>query len=251
MSALQERILIIEDNKALSKIIKKKMEKNLDFEIIQAYSFDEAQEIIEENDDFFVTLCDLNLPDAPNGEIVDYVLSCGLPVIILTGSDDDEMKTFILEKDIVDYVYKGSVEDVNYILFLIKRLSKNRDIKVMFVDDSMLLRKEAKKILKSQMFKTTIAAHGEEAMSYFQNNKDIKIILTDFKMPVLDGLELTKMIREECSRDDVAIIAMLDKSEGRVISKFLKTGANDFLNKPFGKEELVCRLENVVKGMLL
>ncbi len=248
---LKERILIIEDNKALSKIITKKMEKNLDFEIIQAYSFDEAKEIIEENDDFFITLCDLNLPDAPNGEIVDYVLSCELPVIVLTGSDDDEMKTFILEKDIVDYVYKGSVEDVNYILFLINKLSKNRDIKVMFVDDSMLLRKEAKKILKSQMFKTIIAAHGEEAVNYFQNNNDIKIILTDFKMPVIDGIELTKTIREERDRDDVAIIAMLDKDESSVLPKFLKTGANDFLNKPFSKEELVCRLDNIVKNMVI
>lgn len=221
------------------------MEKNLDFEIIQAYSFDEARDIIEENDDFFVTLCDLNLPDAPNGEIVDYVLSCGLPVIVLSGNDDEEMKSSVLEKDIVDYVYKGSAEDVNYIFLLIKRLSKNRDIKVMFVDDSMLIRKEAKKILKSQMFKTIIAAHGEEALGYFQNNKDIKIIVTDFKMPVLDGIELTRVIREEYNRDDVAIIAMVDSCERGFIPKFLKTGADDFLTKPFGKKELVGKLENI------
>lgn len=243
---MQERILIIEDNKALSKIIAKKMKTNLDFEIIQAYTYAQAEEIIEENDDFFITLCDLNLPDAPNGEIVDFVLSNGLPVIVLTGSIDDELREEMQAKEIVDYVYKGNIEDVNYIFTLIKRLSKNRDIKVMAVDDSLMIRKEVKRILQSQMFKILVAAHGEEALSYLENNKDIELVLTDFNMPVVDGVELTRQIREKYDKDKMIIIAMTGNSEHLISAKFLKIGANDFINKPFSKEELVCRINNAL-----
>jgi len=243
---VQERILIIEDNKALSKIITKKMEKNLDFEVIQAYTYAEAEEIISENDDFFITLCDLNLPDAPNGEIVDFVLSYGLPVIVLTGSIDDELRDEMQSKNIVDYVYKGNIEDVNYIFALIKRLSKNRDIKVLAVDDSLVIRKEVKRILQSQMFKTLIAAHGEEALSYLENNSDIELVLTDFNMPVVDGVELTKQIRETYDKDKMIVVAMTGNNEHLISAKFLKIGANDFINKPFSKEELVCRINNAL-----
>ncbi len=243
---MKERILIIEDNRALSKIIAKKMEKNLNFDIIQAYTFEQAEDILSENDDFFITLCDLNLPDAPNGEIVDFVLSKNLPVIVLTGSMDDDLRKEMLDKNIVDYVYKGNIEDVNYIFSLINRLSKNRDIKVMLVDDSMVFRNEVKRMLQSQMFKVLVAAHGEEALNYMQNNQDIKLVLTDFNMPVIDGVELTKEIRENHSKSDVVIIAMTGNNDHLVSAKFLKIGANDFINKPFSKEELICRINNTL-----
>ena len=75
-----ERILVVDDNKALAKLMVMQMEKTIDEMAIDvAYSFAEAQMLINEHDkDYFMTILDLNLPDAPNGEIVDYALSKGL-----------------------------------------------------------------------------------------------------------------------------------------------------------------------------
>ncbi len=125
---MKERILLVEDNKALSKLITKKMLQNLDFEVIQSYSYAEVERELEDNDDFFIALLDLNLPDAPNGEVVDLVLSYGIPSIILTGNLDDELREEMSQKDIVDYVFKGTIEDVNYIFALIDRLSNKYEI---------------------------------------------------------------------------------------------------------------------------
>ncbi len=243
---MKERILIVEDNKALSKLMTKKMSQNLDFEIIQAYSMADVERELEENDDFFVALLDLNLPDAPNGEVVDFVLSYGIPSIILTGNIDDELREEMFKKDIVDYVFKGNIEDVNYIFSLIERLSKNRDIKVMIVDDSLVSRKEVKRILESQMFKVLVAAHGEEALSYLEDNFDVKLVLTDYNMPVINGVELTKEIRQKYSKNDMIIIAMTGSDEALISAKFLKIGANDFITKPFSREELICRVNNTL-----
>jgi diguanylate cyclase (GGDEF)-like protein len=65
-------------------------------------------------------------------------------------------------------------------------------------------------------------------------------------MPVIDGVELTKQIREKHDKNEMLIIAMTGNSDHLVSAKFLKIGANDFINKPFSKEELICRINNAL-----
>jgi diguanylate cyclase (GGDEF)-like protein len=243
-----EKILIVEDNKALSKLIAKKISKNIDFEVDVAHSLKEAEALVA-NNSYFIALLDLNLPDAPNGEVVDYILTKKIPSIVLTANVDKQTRDEILKKDVIDYVYKGNMDDVNYIFQLIERLSKNRDYKVMIVDDSIVMRGEIKKMLKLQMYKVLSAAHGEEALVYMKDNPDIKLVLTDYNMPVIDGFELTKTLREEYSKMQMSIIGITANSDEMISSKFLKIGANDFINKPFTKEELVCRVNNAIESL--
>jgi len=246
-----ERILVVDDNKALAKLIVMQMEKTIDEMAIDvAYSFAEAQMLINEHDkDYFMTILDLNLPDAPNGEIVDYALSKGLSAIVLTGSIDDETREKFINKDIVDYVYKGNMDDINYIFQMINRLSKNRQYKVLVVEDSLPFRNMIKKILTSLQFKVLAAAHGEEAMSYFADNPDINLIITDYRMPVKDGLEVLKEVRKEKDKNSLGVIVMTSPSEKTDASIFLKNGASDFIAKPFSKEELICRVNNTIEAM--
>ncbi|OUT10281.1 diguanylate cyclase response regulator [Campylobacter concisus] len=246
-----ERILVVDDNKALAKLIVMQMEKTIDEMAIDvAYSFAEAQMLINEHDkDYFMTILDLNLPDAPNGEIVDYALSKGLSAIVLTGSIDDETRQNFINKDIVDYVYKGNMDDINYIFQMINRLSKNRQYKVLVVEDSLPFRNMIKKILTSLQFKVLAAAHGEEAMNYFADNPDINLIITDYRMPVKDGLEVLKEVRKEKDKNSLGVIVMTSPSEKTDASIFLKNGASDFIAKPFSKEELICRVNNTIEAM--
>lgn len=246
-----ERILVVDDNKALAKLIVMQMEKTIDDMTIDvAYSFAEAKILISEHDkDYFMTILDLNLPDAPNGEIVDYALSKELSAIVLTGSIDDETRQNFINKDIVDYVYKGNMDDINYIFQMINRLSKNRQYKVLVVEDSLPFRNMIKKILTSLQFKVLAAAHGEEAMSYFADNPDINLIITDYRMPVKDGLEVLKEVRKEKDKNSLGVIVMTSPSEKTDASIFLKNGASDFIAKPFSKEELICRVNNTIEAM--
>jgi len=243
----KEKILIVEDNKALSKLIAKKISKNTEFDVEVAHSLNEAQVYLAKGNIYFLTLLDLNLPDAPDGEVVDYMLSKNIPSIVLTANVDTKARKEILKKDVIDYVYKGNMDDVNYIFTLIQRLSQNRKYKIMVVDDSTMMRKEIKSILSAQMYQVFSAAHGEEALSFLADNPDIKLILTDYNMPVIDGFELTKRVREEYPKMELSIIAMTANNEDMISSKFLKIGANDFINKPFTKEELACRTNNAIE----
>lgn len=245
----KNKILIVEDNKALAKLIAKKMEDKVEMEIDVAHTMAEAQVFLNNSKDYFIALLDLNLPDAPNGEIVDYVISKGLPSIVLTGSIDDATRESFIHKDIVDYVYKGNMDDINYIFQIINRLSKNRQYKVMVVEDSAPFRNSLKKILTSLQFHVFTAAHGEEAMSYFADNPDIRLVVCDYRMPVKDGLEVLKEIRAAGDKNQIGVLMMTSPSENVNGAIFLKNGANDFIAKPFVKEELICRVNNLIEAM--
>ena len=245
----KSKILIVEDNKALAKLIAKKMEDNTEMQVDVAHSLAEAQAFLTKAKDYFITLLDLNLPDAPNGEVVDFVASKGLPIIVLTGSMDDKTRETFMDKDIVDYVYKGNMSDVNYIFHMIDRLKNNKQYKVMVVEDVMQIRNDVKKILQNLQFQVFTAAHGEEAMNYFADNPDIKLVVSDYGMPVKDGLEVLKELREQKDKNELGVIMMTSANENVSGAVFLKNGANDFIAKPFLKEELICRVNNTIENM--
>ncbi|HEX5329782.1 diguanylate cyclase [Sulfuricurvum sp.] len=243
-----ERILLVDDNKTLSKLITLKIKSELDLELDVAYSLAEA-ELLSQRHTYTLGILDLNLPDAPNGEIVDVMLKKNIPSIVLTGSIDKEFRKAILKKDIIDYVHKGGIGDIDYVIDTIKRLLKNRSHKVMVVDDSVVFRNQMKKMVENLFFQVFTLAHGEEALLILEENPDIRIIITDYNMPVMDGLELTKAVRKNYTKNQLSIFVLSSSDDSDVSAMFLKGGANDFINKPFSKEEFSCRLNNAIEAL--
>ncbi len=243
-----QRILIVEDNKTLAKLIAKKIETELDFEVDVAYSLSEAKLFLHKYT-YFVTLLDINLPDAPNGEVIDYVIKREERVIVLSGNIDKEFRKAILKKNIIDYVNKSGIEDIHYIIQTLKRLKKNQEHTVLVVDDSMVIRKQIKMTLENMFFNVIAVAHGEEALNMIQVNPDITLVLTDYNMPVMDGLELVSELRKTHDKKVLSIIALSGNEDDEVIALFLKKGANDYIKKPFSKEEFSCRINNTIEAL--
>ena len=245
---MAERILLVEDNKSLSKLMKLKLESALEFEVDVAYSMAEA-ELFSRKYDYFIAILDLNLPDAPDGEVVDRMIEKKVPSIVLTGSVDKAFRAQILKKDIIDYVVKGGIEDIDYIVETIERLSKNRAYKVMVVDDSMVFRNQMKKMVQSLFFQTIAVAHGEEALQMLEEHPDIRMVITDYNMPVMDGMELTKAIRKKHPKSELSVIILSSSDDPDTSAMFLKKGATDYIKKPYSKEELSCRLNNAIEAL--
>lgn len=243
-----QRILIIEDNKTLANLMAKKIASELSFEIDTAYSLGEAKLFLKKYK-YFITLLDINLPDAPNGEVVDYVLSSGNHAIVLSGNIDKEFRKKMLQKNIIDYINKSGVNDIYYIIQSIKRLQKNQNHKILVVDDSMMFRKQMQAMLENMFFKVISVAHGEEALNIVTAMPDISLVLTDYNMPVMDGLTLTKEIRKIHDKNELSIIALSGNSDDEVTALFLKSGANDYITKPFSKEEFSCRINNSIEAL--
>jgi diguanylate cyclase (GGDEF)-like protein len=243
-----ERILIVEDNKTLAKLIAKKIKSEIEMEVDVAYSLQEAKLFIKMYK-YFLVLSDLNLPDAPNGEIVDYALEKKNRVIVLSANVDKELRKKLLGKNIIDYINKGGINDIHYIIHIVKRLVKNRNHKVLVVDDSLVFRNQMKAMLENLFFKVVTVAHGEEALNIIGTMDDISLVLTDYNMPVMDGIELTAAIRQEYSKNELSIIAVSSNEEEEINALFLKEGANDYIKKPYSKEEFSCRIHNSIEAL--
>ena len=121
--------------------------------------------------------------------------------------------------------------------------------KILLVDDSMVIRKQMQTLLENMFFKVMAVAHGEEALVILKSIDDFTLVLTDYNMPVMDGLELTKEIRKMKNKQQLSIVALSSDNEDDTIAMFLKNGANDYIKKPFSKEEFSCRINNSVEAM--
>jgi len=245
---MNEKILIVEDNKTVANLIAKKLEDALNIEIDIAYSLREAKLFLHQRK-YFITLVDINLPDAPNGEIVDYVIEKKNRVIILTQNRDKELRKNMFKKNIIDYINKNGINDVEYVVQTIHRLHKNQNHKVLVVDDSLLFRKQMQNMLTNLCFDVITVAHGEEAIGILNVQQDISLVITDYNMPVMDGLELTLKIRESYTKNELCILALSGDKDDETSALFLKNGANDYIKKPFSKEEFSCRVNNSIEAL--
>lgn len=247
-----KKILIVEDSSTVTKILRHLANQQSDIEAVFAASFAESEALYKaQSDEFFAAIVDLNLPDAPNGETVDYFLSKNLPVIVLTGNYKEETRTNLLDKGIVDYIIKESRYSYNYVFKLIKRLEKNQAIKVLIAEDSKPTRRFIKNLLEKHLYQVLEADNGLQALEQLKKNNDIKLLITDYHMPEMDGFELVKTIRHKIDKSDLVIIGLSGEGQSALSAKFIKNGANDFLPKPFFHEEFYCRIMHNIEELEL
>ena len=239
------KILLIDDNKMLSKLLAKKIQNTLNYEVDIAHTMAEAIAML--NNEYFLSFVDLCLPDAMNGEIVDVVAD-KIPTIVLTASNDTNKREEFMHKNILDYIFKESDTCVDQILDAISTLSYYAKTKVILAMAKLPERNEIKKFLSQRLFKVLAAAHGEEALLYLEDNDDTKLIIADAKMPVVSGEELLAEIRTKYNDDDLGVI-LLGEKDDVAEARVLKNGANDYLIKSLLKELFNCRLDRVLNYM--
>src|SRR5690606_10351213 len=152
-------------------------------ETVFAASMAQAQTACADaENDFFAAIVDLNLPDAPDGEIVDFVLGQKLPVIVLTRSYDEKRREQLGANVIVDYVTKEGRYAYSKAVNMIDRLERNQNIQVLAVDDSDTSRKHIVSLLKRHLFQVFEAKDGAEAIKILLDNPGIKLLVTDYNM---------------------------------------------------------------------
>jgi diguanylate cyclase (GGDEF)-like protein len=243
-----KKILVVEDSDMVMKILRHLMQSTMPSdEAYYAANFSQAQALCDHHD-FFAALVDLNLPDAPDGEVVDFVLSKKIPTIVFTGQYDDQHRDQLFAKGVVDYVTKEGRYAYSRAIALLQRLEKNQGIKVLVVDDSDVSRKHMTNLLRRHLFQVLEAGDGMEAIKVLLDNPEIKLLIVDFNMPRMDGFELVKNLRYKYHKTDLLMIGVSDESGSSLPAKFIKQGANDFLRKPFNPEEFYCRVIHCIES---
>ncbi len=124
-----------------------------------------------------------------------------------------------------------------------KKLALSMDLKglrVLVADDNAAAREILHDILESFSFNVSLAASGQEALHELENaDKPFDLVLTDYKMPELDGIETTKRIKERANLSHIPIIIMISAYGREEVRKHAaRTGVDAFLNKPIERSLL-------------
>jgi len=235
------KLLIIEDSKMLCKIFDDLLQKYTDFNFDIAQTFEEAKDFLAQTRYEFA-VADMNLPDARNGEIIALLNRHNIAPIVFTGIFDEEFREGFESANIVDYILKERYENIIYVIEKLKQLELNKHKTVLIVDDSALYASFLKQNFTLHYFKVLTAANGEEALKCLEKHPEIELIVTDYHMPVMDGLTLVRKVRKKKTKKELSIIVLTSDTNSYTTSRFLKEGANDYITKPFSRDEFYARV---------
>jgi len=115
--------------------------------------------------------------------------------------------------------------------------------KILIVDDEAQIIRVLRHILNAHGYAVHAAEDGEAGLDAFREWQP-DLVLTDLQMPNVDGLHLTRSIRQTSS---VPIVILSVRNEEKTIVEALDAGADDYVSKPFGTNELLARLRSALR----
>jgi two-component system chemotaxis response regulator CheY len=125
------------------------------------------------------------------------------------------------------------------------REQRNRDkmASALVVDDSKTTRAVLARIVRELGYSVIEAAHGQDALDRVSKSDEMpQLILTDWNMPVMNGLDFVRELRKDPRLASSAVVMVTTRTEMDQIVAALEAGANEYVMKPFTKEILQGKL---------
>jgi len=118
--------------------------------------------------------------------------------------------------------------------------------KALVVDDSRAVRMILARTLKELGFEVREASNGREALEVIEIEKTaVTLVLADWNMPEINGLELLKQLRQKPELSSLVVVMVTTETELDQMAAALEAGANEYVMKPFTKDILVEKLQLV------
>ncbi|WP_339837337.1 response regulator [uncultured Flavobacterium sp.] len=249
------KILLLEDNFSDADLVKIGLTRLIpDVHIEHACTLKQARLILQTTPSFDIALLDVNLPDGNGIEFLMEIRQQHLnfPVVILTGSGDEESAVTALKIGAEDYILKRNdyisklPEILNQAILNFKKnaLKKAEVINVLYIehhaaDIDFTLRHFAQ---YAPFIHIDAISNADEALLKLKDTEKYKVILMDYRLPGMDALELIKTIRQELKLDTPIILVTGQGCEELAVQT-LKIGANDYLTK---NEDYLIRLPSLI-----
>ncbi len=113
-------------------------------------------------------------------------------------------------------------------------------LNILVVDDESILRSLLEKILRKEGYDVSLAASGKEAMGFLDREK-FDILISDIKMPEMDGFALLRSVKEKYP--NIGVIMMTAYADAYSVKDALLLGADDYITKPFKSVEICMIVE--------
>lgn len=147
-------------------------------------------------------------------------------------SEDKKNKVIPKPSDDLQTIEKEKFENVN----------GRSKLNILIVDDEPVNRQVLLNFLKSKSYGYALASSGKEALRVLENQK-IDLVLLDVMMPAMSGFEVCRKIREKHLLNELPVIFITAKDQIKDLVEGLSYGGNDYITKPFSKDELLARIQ--------
>jgi len=167
------------------------------------------------------------------------------PVIFLTANDSAEEREKGFHAGAVDFITKPFVEGelASTVRHILEPHGVLKNMNALIIEDCPATLALLCACLRAQGMHVYSATNGREGLELAKTHRNtLDLILTDYDMPEKNGLEVCQAVRQDLGLTQVPIIALSGMVERQYILSLFKAGANDFIIKPFVKEELLARI---------
>ncbi|MCB9855806.1 MAG: response regulator [Phycisphaerales bacterium] len=221
------------------------------FDVIETGTGAEAVELARKLQPVIVTVSFV-LPDCDGIDVCKAVTHCdanvGTTVVMITSNDSDEDRHRAFEAGAVRFLPKGFQKgDLSaYVDAIVESKSRLIGARVLVADDNPFIRSAIAQLLQAEGAEVLQAADGVEGLKLLHAN-DIDVVLTDYHMPEMDGVNFVLAIRKvrEFQTLPVLFLSGADDRQSRI--RALDAGANDFIRKPFEGMELLARMRSFAR----
>jgi diguanylate cyclase (GGDEF)-like protein len=244
------KILLIEDNPELLKRKIEELSGVLTHQIDVVENFTQLKEYIAKNrDEIFIALLDYYLDGAKEGENVKFLVEHNIPTIVYTEEFSKDLYDKLTDKGILEYLIKKPNSDLSYTVRLIQRVYNNQNIKAIIVDGHEKFRNKLASNLKDFGLDSLQSSDATTTLELLKKHDDVQLVIIDLDINgEVQGKELIEEIRENYPSSSLAILGVSPHGYNSQLSiEFLKKGANDFITKPFIKEQLNLRIMQVLE----
>jgi len=121
--------------------------------------------------------------------------------------------------------------------------SREAPVHILVVDDEPINQQVLKSHLSALKYDITSALNGEDALKALDNGKHFDLVLLDVMMPRMSGYEVCEEIRKKFLPSELPVIMITAKNQVQDLVHGLNTGANDYITKPFTKDEFLARVK--------
>ena len=250
------RLLLVDDSKTCRQLVKSSLEME-GYEVIEASNGEDALKVIR-NMDIDIIISDFDIP------VLDGVTLCRIirqqdklstPFLLLSSLQTDKAIISGFNAGADDYIIKSDYSETQTIVIpeLLSRIQRlmnvnklqSRPEQILVVEDSSTMLYQLKNALKIQGFNVDVATNGLTAWEKI-NCKQYDLVITDYDMPYVDGLELCSRLRQSSKFEHLPIIIETSKDSKVEQVKIRSMDIQAFITKPFSPDRMIAEVERVL-----
>lgn len=209
---------------------------------VTAKATDGLELIVDNPDAIFAAVVGVGVTGA--NTLLEALEQQSIPSVAFGADMTNETRRSISTLSITDTILGEQASIPARVADAVDRLKRNANTTILVADDSRSMRMAINRYLTTRRYLVLMARDGEEALHLIKKHPEIKVVITDNEMPNMDGYSLVREIRKTHSKEELAVIGISAMNNSMLSVDFINKGANDFLKKPFVKEELYCRVDH-------